>query len=79
MFIVDSLDVEIPFSVFLLDQTSRLVITDIDGTITESDVKGFVFPQLGIEAHQVHLYLSNALILLLFFPSYTRALVHLFD
>ena len=58
MFIVESISVEIPFSVFLLDQTSRLVITDIDGTITESDVKGFVFPQLGIEAHQVCLSLS---------------------
>jgi phosphatidate phosphatase PAH1 len=31
----------------------RVVVTDIDGTITESDVKGVVLPQLGIDAHQV--------------------------
>ena len=53
LFVVDSLDIEIPFSIYFLGQDSRLVVTDIDGTITESDVKGFVFPQLGLEAHQV--------------------------
>ena len=52
-FIVSSLNVEIPFSIYFLSQNSRLVVTDIDGTITESDIKGFVFPQIGLEAHQV--------------------------
>ncbi len=54
VFVVDSLDVEIPFSIYFLSKNSRLVVTDIDGTITESDIKGFVFPQLGLEAHQVN-------------------------
>jgi phosphatidate phosphatase PAH1 len=51
--VVGSLNVEVPFSVFFFGQGSRLVVTDIDGTITESDVKGVVYPQLGMEAHQV--------------------------
>jgi hypothetical protein len=52
--VVGSLNVEVPFSVFFFGQGSRLVVTDIDGTITESDVKGVVYPQLGMEAHQVN-------------------------
>ena len=32
-------------------QRHRMVLTDIDGTITTSDVTGFVLPQLGIESH----------------------------
>ena len=29
----------IPFSVFLYEEDQKLVVTDIDGTITESDVR----------------------------------------
>jgi len=47
------LDIDVPFTIFLLDQSSRLVLTDIDGTITESNIRGFVYPQFGIDAHQV--------------------------
>ena len=50
---VDSIQVEVPFSIFFLDQSARLVITDIDGTITESNIRGLVYPQFGIDAHQV--------------------------
>ena len=32
-------------------QQERLVVTDIDGTITTSDVQGFVLPQVGVDAH----------------------------
>ena len=53
LFVVDSVHVEVPFSIFLLDQNAKLVLTDIDGTITESNIKGLVFPQFGIDAHQV--------------------------
>ena len=38
-FIVSSLNVEIPFSIYFLSQNSRLVVTDIDGTITNADLK----------------------------------------
>ena len=52
-FVVDSIHVEVPFSIYFLDQTSRIVLTDIDGTITESNLKGLVFPHIGMDAHQV--------------------------
>ena len=53
LFVVESVHVEVPFSIFLLEQNAKLVLTDIDGTITESNIKGLVFPQFGIDAHQV--------------------------
>jgi phosphatidate phosphatase PAH1 len=46
-FVVDELHIDIPFNVFLYDQDTRLVLTDIDGTITESDIKGHIFPMFG--------------------------------
>ena len=39
---------------FYYNQTSRFVLTDIDGTITESDIKGHVFPVFGFSAHHDH-------------------------
>jgi len=53
-FVVDSLSITIPFNMFYYDQTSRFVLTDIDGTITESDIKGHVFPVFGFSAHHEH-------------------------
>ena len=53
-FVVDSLSITIPFNMFYYDQTSRFVLTDIDGTITESDIKGHVFPVFGFSAHHDH-------------------------
>jgi len=49
-YVAKELDVELEFSVFLYEDTDRLVFTDIDGTITESDIKGHVLPKLGITA-----------------------------
>ena len=49
-FVVNDLDIEIDFNVFYYDQNSRFVMTDIDGTITESDIKGHVFPIFGFAA-----------------------------
>ena len=52
------------FSVFLFNSTDKLIISDVDGTITKSDIKvkmesqnptiffqGHVLPKLGISAH----------------------------
>ena len=48
-YIVPELDIEIKFSIFLYGQSEHLIITDVDGTITTSDTKGFIYSQLGIE------------------------------
>ena len=48
-YFVPTLNIEIKFNIFLYGQSERLVITDIDGTITTSDTKGFIYAQLGIE------------------------------
>jgi len=50
-FVVSDLDIIIPFKVFLFEHDDKLVLTDIDGTITETDLKGQVLPHLGISAH----------------------------
>jgi len=39
------------FSVFLFNSTDKLIISDVDGTITKSDIKGHVLPKLGMSAH----------------------------
>ena len=49
-FRVDNFDVVIKFNVFLYNQTDKLVLTDIDGTITQSDLKGHIFARLGLDA-----------------------------
>ena len=49
-FRVEALGVQFKFDVFLFDQNDRLVLTDIDGTITVSDIKGHVLPRLGLDA-----------------------------
>jgi len=38
----------IHFSVFLFDESEKFILSDIDGTITESDVKGHISTFLGI-------------------------------
>ena len=50
VFKVESLGVTIPFNVFKFDQNSKLVLTDIDGTITESDTIGHVGYYVGFSA-----------------------------
>jgi len=35
-------------TVFLLNSTQKIVVTDIDGTITKSNFRGFILPALGI-------------------------------
>ena len=47
---VPKLDVEVRFIIYLYGQNRRLVVSDIDGTITTSNVRGFIYPQLGINA-----------------------------
>ena len=50
-FVCPDLNVHMPFSIHLLNQGNKLVLTDIDGTITTSDVRGFVFGTLGFNVH----------------------------
>lgn len=47
---VPSLKIEVKFMIYLYGQNQRIVVSDIDGTITTSNVRGFIFPQLGISA-----------------------------
>ena len=49
-FWVENFDVVIEFNVFLYNQSDKLVITDIDGTITQSDLKGHILPRFGLDA-----------------------------
>jgi len=35
-------------SIHLINSTARLVVSDIDGTVTKSNVRGIVLPALGI-------------------------------
>ena len=49
-FVVENLNIDIPFNVFKFEQNTKFVLTDVDGTITESDIKGHVFPYFGFNA-----------------------------
>ncbi|XP_040580012.1 phosphatidate phosphatase LPIN2 [Lepeophtheirus salmonis] len=48
---IPSLRIEISFQVYLYKQEDKLVISDVDGTITESDLEGQIFSQLGRSVH----------------------------
>ena len=43
----------IEFHIFLYSEADKLVLTDIDGTITESDIKGHLAPWLGLSCHHL--------------------------
>jgi len=49
-YVAPSLEEEIEFNVFLYTDQDKLVLSDIDGTITESDIQGHVLPRFGITA-----------------------------
>lgn len=49
--VVDELDIELSFKIYVYYQNDRLVITDIDGTITTSDIKGFLVGNVGVDVH----------------------------
>ena len=51
-FVVESLKVKIDFNVFLYDQNTRFIISDIDGTITICDFQGRIGPMFGIDSDQ---------------------------
>lgn len=36
-------------SIFLLNNTAKIVVSDIDGTVTKSDVRGLILPALGLD------------------------------
>jgi len=50
-YVCPELNILFNFSVFLFNSTDKLIISDVDGTITKSDIKGHVLPKLGISAH----------------------------
>ena len=52
---VPSLSVRIPFLVYRLRHDDKLVFTDVDGTITEEDVAGRVFPAFGFKVFEFEL------------------------
>jgi len=49
--VVEDLSLKIPFAIYLLNQNNRLVFTDVDGTITTADVKGFIGGVMGFDVH----------------------------
>lgn len=52
-YVPDLLGKVIFFSIFLVHKDDKLVVTDVDGTITREDVLGFVLPSVvGITHHQ---------------------------
>jgi len=51
-YVCPELNIKLEFSVFLFNSTDKLVLTDVDGTITQSDIKGHVLPRIGLTAHQ---------------------------
>ena len=48
---VDALGISAAFSIYLLDNDSKLIVTDIGGTITTSDFVGFVGGTMGFDVH----------------------------
>ena len=50
-FVIEMLNIRIPFSIYVLSQDEKLIISDIDGTITKSDTWGFFGGALGYEVH----------------------------
>ena len=44
-FVAPQLGVIIPFNVFLYEENDKIVLTDIDGTITQSDIKVRIFKE----------------------------------
>merc|ERR1712032_968868 len=50
-YVCPELNILFNFSVFLFNSTDKLITSDVDGTITKSDIKGHVLPKLGINAH----------------------------
>lgn len=49
--VVEDLDIQLKFKIHVYTQNDRLVITDIDGTITTSDIKGFLVGNVGVDVH----------------------------
>ena len=43
--------VQIRFVFWLVRQDEKMFVTDIDGTITKSDMSGFLLPKLGVDHH----------------------------
>ena len=51
IFVIEELNIRLTFSIFLLNQGNRIVFTDVDGTITTADIKGYIAGELGFDTH----------------------------
>ena len=58
-FIIESLNVRIPFSIYVFNPDDKIIISDIDGTITKSDTWGFFGGAMGYKVH--HEYVNSFL------------------
>ena len=51
VFVVDNLSIKISFAIYLFSCDSKFIVSDIDGTITRSDLVGFVGGSFGLDVH----------------------------
>jgi len=50
-YIIPDIGRSIEFSIFLMRQDQKVIITDVDGTVTREDVMGFLLPTVGVSYH----------------------------
>ena len=53
VFNVEELNISITFYIYLLSHDKKFIVSDIDGTITRSDVIGFLGGSLGFDVHHL--------------------------
>lgn len=80
--------ISIPFSIFFLDQSAKLIITDVDGTITKSNFQGFIYHYFGLTSNHKNVvellqdYSKNYIIIYISarpIHQYTETKKYLFD
>ena len=61
-FSIEDLGIDVSFSIYLFTNDTKFIVSDIDGTITRSDVRGFVGGKFGFEVHHLDVvrFLHNA-------------------
>ena len=61
-FSIEEFGINVFFSIYLFPNNSKFIVSDIDGTITRSDIFGFVGGKFGIEVHHLDVvrFLNNA-------------------
>ena len=61
-FSIEEFGIDVCFSIYLFSSNSKFIVSDIDGTITRSDIFGFVGSKFGLEVHHLDVvrFLNNA-------------------